>query len=131
VEPLDLATHLSRRARGLPLWFSLAVHGTDRYTAAIEHGIAVARQIAVGIEQRDHLRLVLAPELSVVLFERVGWDMARCSAWSHEMALAGVILCVPTTWHERPVFRLIVVNPATRPDEVLSGQREHPLVPRG
>ncbi|MHB1889902.1 MAG: pyridoxal phosphate-dependent decarboxylase family protein, partial [Acidimicrobiales bacterium] len=40
--PADLAIHLSRRARGLPLWFSLATHGTDRYTAAIEQSIATA-----------------------------------------------------------------------------------------
>ena len=30
----DYAHHLSRRARGLPLWFSLATHGTDAYTDA-------------------------------------------------------------------------------------------------
>ena len=30
----DYAHHLSRRARGLPLWFSLATHGTDAYTEA-------------------------------------------------------------------------------------------------
>ena len=29
--PSDLAVGLTRRARGLPLWFSLAVHGTDAY----------------------------------------------------------------------------------------------------
>ena len=29
--PSDYAMHLSRRARGLPFWFSLAVHGTDAY----------------------------------------------------------------------------------------------------
>ena len=28
----DYAHHLSRRARGLPFWFSLATHGTDAYT---------------------------------------------------------------------------------------------------
>ena len=27
--PSDFAHHLSRRARGLPFWFSLAVHGTE------------------------------------------------------------------------------------------------------
>ena len=27
--PADYAHHLSRRARGLPFWFSLATHGTD------------------------------------------------------------------------------------------------------
>ena len=29
--PADYAVQLSRRARGLPFWFSLAVHGTDAY----------------------------------------------------------------------------------------------------
>ena len=118
--PADLAIHLSRRVRGLPFWFSLAVHGTDRYTTAIERGIDVAHQVAAGIEQRDHLRLVLAPELSVLLFERVGWQAQHYTDWSHEMALAGVILCVPTTWRARPVFRLIVVNPQTQPEDVLA-----------
>ena len=30
--PADYAVHLSRRARGLPFWFSLAVHGTAAYS---------------------------------------------------------------------------------------------------
>ena len=34
--PADYAHHLSRRARGLPLWFSLATHGTDAYSEAVE-----------------------------------------------------------------------------------------------
>ena len=29
MNPADMAHHLSRRARGLPLWFSLATHGTQ------------------------------------------------------------------------------------------------------
>ena len=56
--PADLATHLSRRARGLPFWFSLAVHGTDRYSQAIERTLAIAREVADGIDASDHLRLV-------------------------------------------------------------------------
>ena len=34
--PSDYAYHLTRRARGLPLWFSLAVNGLDAYRAAVE-----------------------------------------------------------------------------------------------
>ena len=34
--PSDYAYHLSRRARGLPFWFSLATHGTAAYAEAIE-----------------------------------------------------------------------------------------------
>ena len=36
----DYAHHLSRRARGLPLWFSLATHGTQAYTEAVETTLA-------------------------------------------------------------------------------------------
>jgi glutamate/tyrosine decarboxylase-like PLP-dependent enzyme len=41
--PTDYAVGLSRRARGLPFWFSLATHGTEAYTAAIERTLAVTR----------------------------------------------------------------------------------------
>ena len=41
--PSDYAIHLTRRARGLPLWFSLAVHGTDAYRDAVETVLATAR----------------------------------------------------------------------------------------
>ncbi len=34
--PCDYANVLTRRARGMPFWFSLAVYGTDAYTEAIE-----------------------------------------------------------------------------------------------
>ena len=34
--PSDYAYHLTRRARGLALWFSLAVNGTDAYCDAVE-----------------------------------------------------------------------------------------------
>ena len=44
--PSDYAYHLSRRARGLPFWFSLATHGTDAYAAAIEHSLRLAEDAA-------------------------------------------------------------------------------------
>jgi glutamate/tyrosine decarboxylase-like PLP-dependent enzyme len=117
--PADLAVHLSRRARGLPLWFSLAVHGTDRYRAAVEQTLTTARQVAAAIRDSRTLRLVTEPELSVVLFERPGWTRADYDRWSRRLALAGVILCVPTTWRGGTVLRLAFVNPATRADHVI------------
>ncbi len=68
--PADYAYHLSRRARGLPLWFSLATYGTDAYRDAIERVLALTRETAAEIEARDDLELVMEPELSVVLFRR-------------------------------------------------------------
>jgi glutamate/tyrosine decarboxylase-like PLP-dependent enzyme len=118
--PADLAAHLSRRARGLPFWFSLAVHGTDRYRAAVEASLATARAVAAGISARGHLRLVAPPELSVVMFERPGWVAEDYQAWSRQAAVDGSILCVPTQWRGRIVLRLAFVNPETDPDEVLA-----------
>jgi glutamate/tyrosine decarboxylase-like PLP-dependent enzyme len=117
--PADLATHLSRRARGLPFWFSLAVHGTDRYRRAIEGTLAIAAEVAEGIEASDHLRLVVPPELSVLLFQRPGWEPEDYQAWSRQAALEGTIFCIPTTWRGQTVLRLAFVNPQTRPDRVL------------
>ncbi len=117
--PADLATQLTRRARGLPFWFSLAVHGTDEYRAAVESTLTIAREVAAGIDASEHLRLISAPELSVVLFERPGWSMADYEAWARTAALAGAILCLPTTWQGDPVLRLAFVNPDTEPQRVL------------
>ena len=117
--PSDLAIHLSRRARGLPFWFSLATHGTDRYVAAIERTLETTRTVADAIRAADHVHLVCEPELSVLLFERPGWDDDQYAVWSNALAKDGVILCVPTTWRGRTVLRLAFVNPDTQPARVI------------
>ncbi|HXO10314.1 MAG TPA: aminotransferase class V-fold PLP-dependent enzyme [Solirubrobacteraceae bacterium] len=117
--PADLAIHLSRRARGLPFWFSLATHGTDRYVAAIERTLETTRTVAEAIRASDHLDLVCEPELSVILFERPGFDENAYAVWSNYMAKKGEILCLPTKWHDRTVLRLAFVNPDTQPEHVI------------
>ena len=118
--PADFAVHLTRRARGLPFWFSLATHGTDRYREAVETVLATTRAVADEIRSRPHLKLVMEPDLSVVLFERVGWDLADYEAWSVHHARAGTVLCVPTRWEGRPVLRFCFINPTTDSDVVAS-----------
>ena len=44
--PSDYAFHLTRRARGLPLWFSMAVNGLDAYREGVEAGLAMAQRAA-------------------------------------------------------------------------------------
>jgi glutamate/tyrosine decarboxylase-like PLP-dependent enzyme len=117
--PWDYGVHLSRRARGLPFWFSLATHGTDRYVAAIERTLGTAREVARGIERIPQLRLLQEPVLSVVLFDRPGWTDADYHQWSTALAHEGRILCVPTRWQGQTVLRLVFINPATEADRVL------------
>ena len=117
--PSELALHLSRRVRGLPLWFSLATHGTDKYRDAIEASVTTAREVAEAIRASDFLELVREPELSVLLFVRTGWTAEQYSGWSKQAAHDGVILCVPTTWRGQSVLRLAFVNPDTETSEVM------------
>jgi glutamate/tyrosine decarboxylase-like PLP-dependent enzyme len=115
----------------LPFWFSLATHGTKRYAAAIEQTLATARAVAEGIRGIPQLRLLLEPTLSVVLFERPGWDDAAYLRWSRRLALEGRILCIPTQWKGRTVLRLAFVNPATEAEHVLEVLAETTADPTG
>jgi glutamate/tyrosine decarboxylase-like PLP-dependent enzyme len=118
--PSDYAIHLSRRVRGLPLWFSLATYGTDKYVEAVSRTKQICDAVVAGIKERaDFLELVREPDLTVILFKRKGWDLARMQAWSEVQRVAPTILCLPTFWEDEPVYRLCFVNPDTDPDYVL------------
>jgi glutamate/tyrosine decarboxylase-like PLP-dependent enzyme len=96
------------------------VHGTDRYREAVERSLTTARVVADAIRERPYLRLVVPPELSVLLFVRIGWSPEGYSTWSKQHALAGDFLCLPTRWQGGWVLRLAFVNPATRAEQVVA-----------
>jgi glutamate/tyrosine decarboxylase-like PLP-dependent enzyme len=111
--PSDYAYHLSRRARGLPLWFSLATHGTDAYAEAMDHTLRVAGELADEIRRRPRLELLLEPELSIVVFRRVGWVRDDYVRWSERNARDGTALVVPTSRDGEPCLRMCIVHPGT------------------
>jgi L-2,4-diaminobutyrate decarboxylase len=116
--PSDYAHHLSRRARGLPFWFSLATHGTAAYREAVEQTLTVTREGAALIEATPYLELVMEPELSVILFRREGWSHTDYQAWSDRQLTAGQSFVVPTSWDGETVLRLCIVNPRTTVDDI-------------
>ncbi len=116
--PADYAYHLSRRARGLPLWFSLVTYGTKAYADAIDASLSAARALADEIKRRPRFRLLVEPELSVVLFAREGWTKEMYLAWSRERAREGRWLVVPTSWQGEACLRICLVNPRTAMGEL-------------
>ncbi len=116
--PSDFAIHLTRRSRGLPFWFSLATYGTDAYAEAIESTLELTAQAAAAIEATDHTELVRQPGLSVVVFERRGWDADQYQAWTERTLADGSAFVVPSRHDGRPVFRFCFVNPRTTIAEV-------------
>jgi len=116
--PADYAYHLTRRARGMPLWFSLAVHGTAAYTAAIETAIGLARRAAADIRGRDYLELIREPDLSVVLFRRRGWGPGQYAQWANQLLSDQVAFLPPSAWEGETVARLAFLHPHTPMDLV-------------
>jgi glutamate/tyrosine decarboxylase-like PLP-dependent enzyme len=116
--PGDYAFQLTRRARGLPFWFSLAVHGSHEYRAAVEQVLATTQLAAARVRALPHLELVREPELSIVLFRRHGWDTDDYARWSAALKRDQIALVIPTTWKGETVARLAFLHPGTTADIV-------------
>ena len=116
--PTDYAYHLTRRARGLPLWFSLSVYGVNAYTQAIETAIGLARQAAAEISTRGYLELVREPDLGVVLFRRTGWAPAQYTDWADQLHRDQVAFIPPSAWEGETVARFAFLHPHTPMDLV-------------
>ncbi|WP_447943704.1 pyridoxal phosphate-dependent decarboxylase family protein [Microbacterium aurum] len=111
--PSDYAAHLTRRARGLPLWFSLATHGAAAYREAVSASIVLARRIADEIEVRSGFSLVRQPQLGVVVFERDGWTRADYEAWSQRLLDVQHAFVTPSSHEGRANARFAILNPRT------------------
>lgn len=111
--PTDYSVGLTRRARGLPFWFSLVVNGTDAYTGAIERTLEVARFAEVEVLRRPELELVRERDLSVVVFRRLRWSPADYQEWSDRMLADEFAFVVPTSHDGETLARFAIVNPAT------------------
>jgi L-2,4-diaminobutyrate decarboxylase len=116
--PTDYSVGLTRRARGLPFWFSLATHGTTAYTEAVERTLAVTRFAAEEIGRRDHLEVVREPDLSVVVFRRIGWTPADYQRWSDKLLADEFAFVVPTSHDGETLTRFAIVNPRTSEGDI-------------
>lgn len=120
--PADYQIQLTRRVRGLPLWFSLAMHGTDRYARAIERGIELAQIAGRVITEAEHTELVTEPSLSCVLYRRKGWTPDQYNEWTFRNHKEGFALVAPTKWRHggerETVARFCFINPDTSEDDI-------------
>ncbi len=116
--PADYAIHLTRRVRGLPFWFSLAAHGSEAYSKAMEQTLTIAQLAAELVRKHPNLELLCEPELSIVAFMRKGWTKEDYRNWSDKL-LADQIGFIPPSSHEgQPIFRFAIVNPWTKISDI-------------
>jgi glutamate/tyrosine decarboxylase-like PLP-dependent enzyme len=107
INPTDLAYHLTRRARGLPLWFSVVVNGTDAYRDAVEASISLTNEVADFVRAHDE------PTLSVVLWRRKGWTPKDYRDLQDRLIESQTAFVTPTSWQGETVGRFAFVHPGT------------------
>ena len=111
--PSDYAIHLTRRVRGLPFWFSLATHGTDKYAESMDKTMDLARASAQLIKDHPNLELLMEPELSIVAFTRRGWQASDYQRWSDKLLVDQIGFVTPSSHQGEPILRFAIVNPWT------------------
>ena len=116
--PSDYAIQLTRRTRGLPFWFSLAAHGSDAYTEAMEHTLTVARAAADLVRAHPNLELACEPELSIVAFTRKGWSAKDYHDWSDQLLADQVGFIPPSSHNGEAILRFAIVNPWTKISDI-------------
>ncbi|HZB40688.1 MAG TPA: aminotransferase class V-fold PLP-dependent enzyme [Ilumatobacter sp.] len=121
--PSDYAFQLTRRASGLPFWFTLLVHGTEAMTEAIRASVWTTAYAVERLRSIADVELVMDPQLTVVLFRKRGWDAGRWQAWARDLLEREVAFVAPTRWKGETLGRLVFLHPLTTEtivDEVLA-----------
>jgi hypothetical protein len=70
------------------------------------------------IRAAEHVRLLVEPDLSVLLFERVGWQLADYQRWNATLISEQLGFVTPTQHDGRPCTRFAIVNPQTTADDL-------------
>lgn len=116
--PSDYAIQLTRRTRGLPLWFSLAAHGTKAYSDAVAKTMDIAAIAAEKIVAHPNLELLREPNLSIVAFTRKGWTLDDYKAWSEKLLADQIGFVTPSSDKGQPILRFAIVNPWTQVSDI-------------
>jgi aromatic-L-amino-acid/L-tryptophan decarboxylase len=125
--PSDFGIHLSRRARGLPFWFSLVTNGTAAYESAVQAAIDLAKRTEQLIEASEDLEMVRPSSLSIVLFRKKGWDAEQYNEWSQTLLSRQIAFVTPTKWEGETVARIAFLHPNTTVEmvhEILDSMRD-------
>ena len=76
------------------------------------------RETANEIRARPYLELIREPDLSVVLFRRLGWASEQYRQWADQLLHDQVAFIPPTAWEGETVARFAFLHPHTSMDLV-------------
>ncbi|HZB24212.1 MAG TPA: aminotransferase class V-fold PLP-dependent enzyme [Gaiellaceae bacterium] len=119
-----LGPEMSRRARSLPVWATLAAYGRDGHRAIVEANIAHAERVAALVEVSNEFELLADAPLNVVCFRYRPEGVPEDQLDDLNLRLGedviedGRIYVGTTRWEGRVGFRPAFCNWRTRDEDV-------------
>lgn len=110
IDFMDCGPQLSRDFKALKIWCALRMFGVDRFRAAIQQTLDIARYLAQRISAHPTLELVAPVSLTAVCFAIDGADAEQHTAALARLARDGVGLLGPATVNGRPAIRACITN---------------------
>jgi glutamate/tyrosine decarboxylase-like PLP-dependent enzyme len=110
------APELSRRARSLAVWATLAAYGRSGYQAIVERSLDNAAQLAAQVEESDDFELLAPVPLNVVCFRYRPPEVAEADLDDLNERIADAVLTDgriyvgTTSWAGKVAFRPAFVN---------------------
>lgn len=120
----DLGVELTRPARGLKLWLTLQVAGSDAMAHAIEHGFQLAQWAEEELRRHPCWEVVTPAQLAIVNFRYApsGWPGAKIDALNKAVAQRalrdGFATVLTTELHGRTVLRICAIHPDATEDDM-------------
>ena len=120
----DIGIELTRPARGLKLWLTLQVLGTDLVSSAIEHGFKLAEWAQEEVEKKKDWEIVSPAQLAITNFRYAPADVSPeeqdiiNEEAAEKMRESGYAAIFTTVLNSRTVIRMCAIHPETSHSDI-------------
>ncbi len=120
----DIGIELTRPARGLKLWMTLQVLGTELLGSAVEQGFKQAKWAEAAVEEKENWEIVAPAQLAMLNFRFAPNDLteeqkdALNERISERLNESGYAAMFTTVLRGKTVLRLCAIHPETTKDDI-------------
>lgn len=126
VNPWDTSIELTRPARGVKLWFTLQVMGSDAISDAISHGIQCAKWAEAEIQKNSLIEIVSPAQMAVINFRYNPSHLSEAQKnelnkkISQKIIDSGFAGVFTTELEGKKVLRMCTIHPDTTREDILN-----------
>ena len=124
VNTWDIGMELTRPARGLKLWLTLQVLGTELIGSAIEHGFQLAVWAQEALQELDNWEIVSKAQLAMLNFRYTADGLTEEQTdllnekISEKIVESGYAAVFTTVLNGKKVLRICALHPETTRDDM-------------